>query len=370
MRLGYALALAPVLTAVLAQQDEEGLFQPLRTIALSTGHEMEASFDEILELKRMGINFFDLTNRDEIRNIAQWYKYPVYPESVSQTKRFNESVGLLSKERLEETLTRFTSFYTRYSRSDTGVASGQWLLDQINELVGERNDIFIKLVDHEWKQKSIIVSIKGSLNPDKVVVVGSHQDSINLILPNVMPAPGADDDGSGAMTILEVFNVLMQTEFKPENTVEFHWYAAEELGCLGSLDVYKNYSEQRVNVRSMLQQDMTGFSKLSKKNTGHDEMGLITDYVSESLTEYIKLLISTYCTIPYSEAQCGYACSDHASANEYGYPSAFVIESAFENINNMIHTTEDTVDKLDFEHMLEHARLTLGYALELAYADI
>lgn len=65
----------------------------------------------------------------------------------------------------------------------------------------------------------------------------------------------------------------------------------------------------------------------------------------------------------------GYACSDHASANKAGYPSAFVIESEFKDSNKRIHTTLDTIDKLDFDHMLQHARMTLAFAYELALAD-
>ena len=65
----------------------------------------------------------------------------------------------------------------------------------------------------------------------------------------------------------------------------------------------------------------------------------------------------------------GYACSDHASARKAGYPSAFVIESDFEHSNHNIHTTRDTIDRLDFNHMLQHARLTLAAVFELAFAD-
>jgi leucyl aminopeptidase len=67
--------------------------------------------------------------------------------------------------------------------------------------------------------------------------------------------------------------------------------------------------------------------------------------------------------------KCGYACSDHASASRYGYPSAFVIESDFDNSDQKIHTTEDKIQYLSFDHMLEHAKMTLGLAYELAYAD-
>lgn len=74
-----------------------------------------------------------------------------------------------------------------------------------------------------------------------------------------------------------------------------------------------------------------------------------------------------YCNITYVETKCGYACSDHASASKAGYPSAFVIESEFADSSPHIHTTADTIDTLDFDHMLQHARMTLGYVYELAH---
>lgn len=76
-----------------------------------------------------------------------------------------------------------------------------------------------------------------------------------------------------------------------------------------------------------------------------------------------------YCDIPYVETKCGYACSDHASASKAGYPSAFVIESAFEYSDNHIHTTDDLIKYLSFDHMLQHARMTLAFGYELAFTD-
>lgn len=40
-------------------------------------------------------------------------------------------------------------------------------------------------------------------------------------------AAGADDDGSGSMSILEAYRALIAAGFRPERTVEFHWYSAE-----------------------------------------------------------------------------------------------------------------------------------------------
>ena len=91
-------------------------------------------------------------------------------------------------------------------------------------------------------------------------MVAAHQDSINLWLPSILPAPGADDDGSGTVTILEAFRALLSDKTvqngELQNTVEFHWYSAEEGGLLGSRAIFSEYEKQGRDVKAMLQQDM------------------------------------------------------------------------------------------------------------------
>ena len=41
------------------------------------------------------------------------------------------------------------------------------------------------------------------------------------------PSEGADDDGSGTVTILEAYRALITSDFRPVEHVEFHWYSAE-----------------------------------------------------------------------------------------------------------------------------------------------
>src|SRR5690554_5262592 len=72
-------------------------------------------------------------------------------------------------------------------------------------------------------------------------------------LPQWGRSPGADDDGSGTVTILEVFRALVNTGFRPHRPVEFHWYSAEEAGLLGSQDVAKSYERKAVDVLAMIQ---------------------------------------------------------------------------------------------------------------------
>ncbi|KAI4094672.1 MAG: hypothetical protein LQ344_002143 [Seirophora lacunosa] len=299
----------------------------------------------------------------------------IYPEKPVYNETLNPMMKELSKKNMKKHLEKFTSFYTRYYKSSYGAESSAWLLNQVNKTINESGaaeyGAFVKAFPHPWGQSSVIATIPG--RSDKTVVIGAHQDSINLFLPSILAAPGADDDGSGTVTILEALRVLLQSDSilqgNASNTIEFQWYSAEEGGLLGSQAIFSAYEKSGRDVKAMLQQDMTGYIHKTLEAGEKESVGVITDFVNAELTEFIKKVVIEYCDIPYVLTKCGYACSDHASASKAGYPSAFVIESDFKYSDNKIHTTEDKIEYLSFDHMLQHARLTLGLAYELAFAD-
>lgn len=232
----------------------------------------------------------------------------VFPAKVALQSTIHPLLGNLSQTRMHDSLTTFTSFHTRYYKSDWGRQSSEWLLGQVQAIIdgtpgaAERN-ITVKAFPHSWGQSSIIATIPGRTN--NTIVIGAHQDSINLWLPSVLAAPGADDDGSGTVTILEAFRVLLLSEGitggagsnannkspGPENTIEFHWYSAEEGGLLGSQAVFADYAAKSVNVRAMLQQDMTGYTQRTISAGRPEVVGVITDFVDEGLTDFIKKVI-------------------------------------------------------------------------------
>jgi leucyl aminopeptidase len=277
---------------------------------------------------------------------------------------------------MKDNLIKFSGFYTRYYKSKYGAESSKWLQSKVQEAVtaagADKHGATVRAFDHPWGQSSVIATVPGASNA--TVVIGAHQDSINMFLPDFLPAPGADDDGSGTVTILEAFRVLLQDPAlrggKAPNTVEFHWYSAEEGGLLGSQAVFQDYRKRGRDVRAMLQQDMTGYVAKTVAAGKPESLGVITDFVDPALTEFVKAVVTDYCDIPYVLTKCGYACSDHASASKAGYPSAFVIESDFQYSSGNIHTDRDRVDDLSFPHMLQHAKLTLGLAYELAFANL
>ena len=324
---------------------------------------------------QQNINFFDITHNEllGVRNRKLSTKSVKFPSKPAHNESIVPLLKELEKKNLREHLETFTSFHTRYYKSQYGVQSSAWLLGQVNKTLADAGAVnaSVKAFPHPWGQSSIIATIPGKSK--KTVVIGAHQDSINLFLPSILAAPGADDDGSGTVTILEALRVLLKSEEilkgEADNTVEFHWYSAEEGGLLGPQAIFQSYEQEGRDVKAMLQQDMTGYVQKTLDAGEPESVGVITDYVDPGLTEFIKKVITVYCEIPYILTKCGYACSDHASASKAGYPSAFVIESDFKYSDSKIHTTEDKIEYLSFDHMLQHARLTLGLAYELAFAE-
>jgi Zn-dependent M28 family amino/carboxypeptidase len=73
-------------------------------------------------------------------------------------------------------------------------------------------------------QVNVIAELPGA-NDSNVVMAGAHLDS-------VLAGPGINDNGSGSSALLEIAQQI--SKLKPENTVRFAWWGAEESGLLGS----------------------------------------------------------------------------------------------------------------------------------------
>jgi len=239
----------------------------------------------------------DITEHEDLGlSIASSKKDPKFPSKVGFQDDLKPLLKNLTKANMEANLEVFTAFHTRYYKSDYGKQSSEWLLKNVQGVIKNSGakHVYAKHFPHSWGQNSIIATIPGKSN--STVVIGAHQDSINLFLPSIFSAPGADDDGSGTVTILEAFRTFLTSEKvikgEAENTVEFHWYSAEEGGLLGSQAIFSQYEKDGRDVKAMLQQDMTGYVQGTLDAGKKEAVGVITDFVDPSLTEFIKKVIT------------------------------------------------------------------------------
>jgi len=268
----------------------------------------------------------------------------------------------MSKDKMKQYNDKLAGFHNRYYTQTTGKDAADWIYSENTANKNGRSDTSVKYFSHTWLQPSIVARIEGTgPHADEVVIVGAHEDSINS-MGSTRRAPGADDDASGSCTVMELFRVLSTSGFKPDRSIEFHTYAAEEVGLRGSQAMAKKYQQDGIAVYAMLQLDMTFYVKPGTKAT----FGVFTDYVNSDLTRFLRLLVPAYSSLGFTDSKCGYGCSDHASWNSAGFATCFASEGTMSNSDPLLHTESDLFNVLNLDHGAQIAQVALGYLVELS----
>ncbi|KAG6822782.1 hypothetical protein H0H92_012618, partial [Tricholoma furcatifolium] len=215
--------------------------------------------DERLDLIRKNAAFQDIT---ETYDPAAPYPIALisYPPPSHQNE-VNAILNTISLARMQQYFTNLTtSFINRYYESESGADAAQWVLETVRDMASLYPDsgATVEEFTHPWKQSSVIAKIPATNADGPITIVSSHIDSINKGDPLNGPAPGADDDGSSVVEVMEAFRVLLANGFKPTTPVEFHWYAAEEPGSLGSQAVAQSYKDASKQVKAMMPFVLTG----------------------------------------------------------------------------------------------------------------
>ncbi|KAJ7643578.1 peptidase [Roridomyces roridus] len=322
---------------------------------------------EKLELKAQGRDFMDITDTPHLGSSPkQHFSYPP-PNSTLVRPVFPH----LSTAELKANLWHFTSYHNRAWDSDTGKESSEWLFAKIltytAELASEelKAMIDVEAVQHPFKQISIIARITppGAVDSDPATILGAHIDSLNYGNFSAR-APGAGDDGSGTVTILEAFRGLLVANYIPASPLEFHFYAGEEGGLRGSLAIASRYEAEEKAVRGMIQFDMTAWLKAGTR----EEIAVIGTLTDTALSDLLVLLIERYIEIPWVRDVYARGGTDHISWTRAGYQSCHPLEAQLKNTNPHIHTADDRIDvspEFSFDHMLDFSKLAVAFAIEM-----
>lgn len=89
-------------------------------------------------------------------------------------------------------------------------------------------DIAVAFHDEDTKIYNTIAEIPGRGRNPEIVIAGAHLDSWFM-------GDGAMDNAAGSAIVMEAARILMALEIKPERTIRFALWAAEEQGLLGSI---------------------------------------------------------------------------------------------------------------------------------------
>jgi Zn-dependent M28 family amino/carboxypeptidase len=96
---------------------------------------------------------------------------------------------------------------------------------------------------------NVLAELPGK-NTGNVVMAGAHLDSVNA-------GPGINDNGSGSAALIEVAENLAKV--RPQNTVRFAWWGAEEASLVGSTFYVNNLAQSELDkIALYLNFDMIG----------------------------------------------------------------------------------------------------------------
>jgi len=123
-------------------------------------------------------------------------------------------------------------------------------------------------------------------DPDRLVVVGAHLDSVTA-------GPGINDNGSGTAFVLAAAQAAAAIELEPENRIRWALWGAEEIGLIGSDRYVSNLSREQMDQHlANLNFDMIG-----SPNGGrfiYDGDGSATGYPGPAGSDQIEWLFEEW----------------------------------------------------------------------------
>jgi len=226
----------------------------------------------------------------------------------------------------------------------------------------------------KFTDPNVVGFLEGSDLKDEIIVVCGHWDH-DGILPDGTYFPGADDNGSGTVAVIELAKAFAQAKKDgkgPRRSILFIALAAEEKGLLGSQYYVENPIFPLAQTVACINIDMIGRIDDKHLNGDHNYIHVIgvnklsTDLkpIVEKANAEINMKLDYDYDHPEEPMRLYYR-SDHYNFAKNGIPSLFF----FSGLHPHYHTPEDTIDKIDFTMMTKREKLIFNTTWEIANRD-
>ena len=246
---------------------------------------------------------------------------------------------------------------------------------------GEKYDP-AKMTGPDYAMTQNVVAIwEGSdrVLKNEMVAIGAHYDHVGMN-PNAEGDKiwnGADDDGSGTVSVLSIAEALANAPKRPKRSVLFVWHCGEEKGLWGSEYFNKFPTVDIKKVVAQLNIDMVGRSRKvgdtnpkNKDLTDENSIYVIgSEMMSSTLGSIVKNSNIGYLNLKYDyryddpkDPERFFYRSDHFNYAVNGIPITFW----FDGVHEDYHQPGDEPQKIDYNKMEKVARTIMITLLQLA----
>ncbi|MCF8459983.1 MAG: M28 family peptidase [Flavobacteriales bacterium] len=233
--------------------------------------------------------------------------------------------------------------------------------------------IDVKKNREELTSENVLGYLEGTEKPNELVVISSHYDHLGKKGDDIFN--GADDDGSGTTSLLELaeaFALAKKNGHGPKRSMLFMTVSGEEKGLLGSEFYTDNPVFPLENTVTDLNIDMIG--RIDENHApdsnyvyiiGSDKLSTELHALSEKTNETYSGIDFDYTYNDEKDPNRFYYRSDHYNFAKNNIPVIFY----FTGVHEDYHQPTDTVDKIMFQKMEKIARLIFHTAWEIANRD-
>ena len=225
--------------------------------------------------------------------VSQQPKAKPNPEIAKMVKE-------VSAKNIEATIRKLVSFGTRSTLSDQndpnrGIgAARDWIYGEFQKISADcgncltvEKQSFLQpkanRVPEPTTLTNVVATLKGTTDPDRVYVVSGHYDTMcSSPTDGKCDAPGANDDGSGTATVIELARVMSKRKF--DATIIFVTVAGEEQGLLGSTHFAQQASEKKMNIEGMFTNDIVGGVTSQKNSPNRNKIRVFSEGVPSDET--------------------------------------------------------------------------------------
>ena len=303
------------------------------------------------------------------------FQSPQLKDNLIKYEHYYDKPKLVLKEEVDENETIVVAVTTDLTQEIAEQAGMKWkkvLKKGLNQENGQELEFKLE-IDKPTEfltSENILAFIPGTEKPEEVVILTAHYDHIGKEGDVVFN--GADDDGTGTVTMLEIAQAFQQAvvdSVGPKRSILIMPVSGEEKGLLGS----KYYSNHPIfpleNTVANLNVDMIGRYDESHSEEdnyiyliGSDKLSSELHGVSEKVNELYTKIDLDYTFNDENDPNRFYYRSDHYNFAKNNVPVIFY----FSGVHKDYHKETDTVEKIDYEKTARVARLVFLTAWELA----
>ena len=204
---------------------------------------------------------------------------------------------------------------------------------------------------------NVVAWLEGS-DPDlknEYVVLGSHLDHLGIRGGQVYP--GADDNGSGSTAVLSIAKAFALNPVRPKRSVLFIWFAAEEIGLVGSKHYCDNPTKPLEDMICMFNIDMVGRNEETKDETSEENEGSIHLVGSQKgETDIHDIVLKANESVGFRfelDEEDVWNRSDQINFYQKGVPVSFL----FGGFHPDYHRPSDEVEDINFKKLVSAAKL-------------